>query len=222
MMEPSLLLSLTGLALIDSLNLSTVWVIVAILLFARRPAATGWTFAAGAFASFLAGTLVFYFATNAADSVLFELTHWLRRIIFALISATFLVLAVRRLKSRPRHQLKLPSWVNPWSGLPLGFLATVADLPNAFPMFLAVERVVNAGASSAVAVSLLVGYAIIYMLPTVALLVIGTTFGKQMRSRIQRLYDKYTHGEAKASWKLATLYVACAAATAAFLFLVIR
>ncbi|WP_431712193.1 hypothetical protein [Glutamicibacter uratoxydans] len=34
--------------LVDSLNLSTIWVVVAIILLARRPAAISWTSAAGA------------------------------------------------------------------------------------------------------------------------------------------------------------------------------
>src|SRR5690625_1065017 len=78
LMDTELIATLVGLALVDSVNLSTIWVVLAILLLARRPAATSWTFAAGAFISFITATLAFYFVASAAASVLFGLTHWLR------------------------------------------------------------------------------------------------------------------------------------------------
>jgi len=221
LMDTELIATLIGLALVDSVNLFTIWIVLAILLLARRPAATSWTFAAGAFISFITATLAFYFVASAAASVLFGLTHWLRRIIFVLIAVTFLVLAVRRLKTRPRQQFKLPSWVNPWSGVPLGALATVADLPNAFPMFLAVERLIDAGVPTSTGVGLLLGYSVIYMLPTLAVLILGLVFGARARIRIQRLYDKFVGAEAKASWKLATLYFFAALVTIAVLVLFI-
>lgn len=207
--------------LVDSLNLSTIWVVVAIILLARRPAATSWTFAAGAFASFVAGVLIFYFAAGTAATMLFGLTLWLRRIVFALIVIFLVVLAIRRLKTRPQHQFKLPSWVNPWSGLPIGALATVADLLNGFPMFLAVERIINAEVPSSTGVLLLMGYSVIYILPTLAVLILGIAFGQRSRDRIQRIYNRYALGEAKASWKLAAFYLAGAIGTTALLIFVI-
>ena len=40
-MTVGLLLTLVGLALLDSVNVSTIWIVVVILLAAKRPAATG-------------------------------------------------------------------------------------------------------------------------------------------------------------------------------------
>jgi len=60
-----------------------------------------------------------------------------------------------------------------------------------------------------------------YMLPTLAVLVLGLVFGTRARIRIQRLYDKFVGAEAKASWKLATLYFFAALVTIAVLVLFI-
>ena len=46
-MTVGLLLTLVGLALLDSVNVSTIWIVVVILLAAKRPAATGWAYAVG-------------------------------------------------------------------------------------------------------------------------------------------------------------------------------
>lgn len=56
------------------------------------------------------------------------------------------------------------------------------------------------------------------MLPTLAILVLCIAFGERARVMIQRLYDKYATGDAKASGKVA---VALPTWTT-FLFLVIR
>jgi hypothetical protein len=51
---------------------------------------------------------------------------------------------------------------------------TAADLPNAFPYFIAIERLLNANVSGLTGVAVIAGYAAIYCLPCVVLVVIGS------------------------------------------------
>lgn len=221
-MTPTLLLTLIGLALIDSINVSTIWIVVVILLGARRPAVTGWAYAAGAFITFLIFTSLLFFGLTVAGTWLTELTLWMRRILFAVMTIVFTVLGARRFRSRPRRGYGLPAWVNAWTAFPLGLLATISDIPNAFPMFLAIERLVDADITPATAIPILIGYTAIYALPTVAVLVLGLIYKDRLRTRLQTLYDRYATGDTKPSWKLATLFFVAAAASLTILLLVIR
>ncbi len=221
-MTPGLILALVGLALIDSINVSTIWIVVVILLGARRPAATGWAYAAGAFLTFLIFTFLLFFGLTVAEGWLTELTLWMRRILFSVMTIAFIVLGVRKFKSRPRRGYGLPAWVNAWSAFPLGLVATISDIPNAFPMFLAVERLVDANIAPATAAIVLAGYTAIYALPTIVVLVLGLIFKDRLRSRLQSLYDRYATGDTKPSWKLATLFFVGAATSLAILVFVIR
>jgi hypothetical protein len=217
----SLALALGGLAVIDAVNLATIWVVVIILLAAQRPAATGWTFAFGAIGTFLAGTLLVYFGASYAGDLVADLALWMRRIVFSASAVTLVVMGIRRLKARERHGIELPAWVNPWSGLPLGVAATISDLPNAFPMFFAVERLIEADVDQPVATLALIGYTAVYALPTLFILVVGLAYKDRVRAQLQRLYDRFAVGPARASWKLALLYWAGAAACVAVLVFVI-
>jgi hypothetical protein len=67
----------------------------------------------------------------------------------------------------------------------------------------------------------LCSYVAVYALPTVIVLVVGLAFQDRVRARLQRLYDRFAVGPARASWKLALLYWIGAAACLAVLFTVI-
>lgn len=221
-MTTGLLFALIGLALLDSINVSTIWIVVVILLGAKRPVSTGWAYAAGAFVTFLVFTFLLYFGLSAAEEVLTGLTLWMRRILFTATTVVLIVLGARRFKARPRRGYGLPAWVNAWTALPLGLLATIGDIPNAFPMFLAVERLVDAGVDEATAVLVLIGYTAIYALPTLAVLVLGLFYKDGVRARLQALYTRYATGDTKPSPKIAVLFFAGAAASLTILVFVIR
>ncbi|PPG37455.1 GAP family protein [Pseudoclavibacter sp. RFBA6] len=221
MMSASLVWSLTGLALLDSINVSTIWVVVIILLAAKRPASTGWAYALGAFASFFAITLLLYFGATFAESMLADLTLWLRRILFTALAIFLLAIGIRKLKARPRKAFGLPSWVNAWTALPLGLLATLGDIPNAFPLFLAVERIIDAGIQPPIAVPLLAAYTAVYAFPTLVILILGLVLKDRVRGLLQRAYDRYATGETKPSWKLASLcFLGSAASVTTLIFII--
>ena len=115
---------------------------------------------------------------------------WVRRIALGLAALLLLVAAVRRLRSRHRRAVTLPAWFGPWTAAPLGVLVTGADLPNAFPYVIAIERLVSAGVPDGQAVAVLAGYALVYCAPCLVLLALGATHGDAVRRRLGGVYER--------------------------------
>ena len=67
---------------------------------------------------------------------------------------------------------------------------TGADLPNAFPYFIAIERIVDAAVGIARSLMIIAGYALVYCLPCLLLLVAGATRGDRVRQRLGALYER--------------------------------
>jgi hypothetical protein len=69
-------------------------------------------------------------------------------------------------------------------------LSDGADLPNAFPYLVAIERLVAAGVPTGLGVLVLALYAVVYCLPCLVLLLLGTLHGERVRRRLGRVYDR--------------------------------
>ncbi|MEZ5125979.1 MAG: GAP family protein [Thermoleophilia bacterium] len=219
-MSSALLLSLAGLAVLDSANTSTLTMVVVILFAARRPAATGWAYAVGAIVMFFAIAVGLYLGASAASDVVAEFGLWARRVIFTMMTVVLMWFGIRRLRSRERRGLpKLPTWVNPMTGTLLGALATIGDLPNAFPLFLAIDRLIDAAIPTDTSILLLIGYTAIYALPTLVLLVVGLTFRERVIAWLERVLRRFTTGTSKASWRIASLFFVGAIASATIVML---
>jgi cytochrome c biogenesis protein CcdA len=187
----ALLAGVAGLALLDALNPATI-AGVALLLLAPMPhpvrAAAG--FVGGALLTvFGMGTLLYIGADTAADAAGNGLI-WVRRAAFTLAAIALAVTGLRRLRPRIRPAVTVPRWVNPLSAAALGLLMTGADLPNAFPYFIAIERIVNAGVGTTPALLIIASYAVIYCLPCLLLLIAGATRGDRVRRRLGGLYER--------------------------------
>lgn len=220
-MTTGLLLSLIGLALLDSVNVSTIWVVVAILLLARTPLRTGWAFAVGAIITFTTFTVLLYLGTGMAEQLIADLTVWIRRVLFGVLALFFVYLGLRRLRTRQRREFRLPRILNAWTALPLGLTATIADIPNSFPMFFAVERLASHDIGPRAGVLILLGYCLIQALPTLTILVLAHLHGEQLRHRLTDLFNRYAVGEVKASRRIAGLYFLAALASLGILVFVI-
>ena len=84
----------------------------------------------------------------------------------------------------------LPRWFGPWTAGPLGVLATGADLPNAFPYLVAIERLNAAGVATGVGVTVLALYALVYCLPCLLLLIAGLVWRGRVTAPLQRVYER--------------------------------
>ena len=190
-----LIAGIAGLALLDSLNPATIVAITLILLTGpRRPILSAMAFVIGAALTvFTLGAVVFISAGAAAD-VVSDGIVWLRRLAFGLAAVALFVAAARRLRPRARQAINLPAWFSPATALPLGVVMTGADLPNAFPYFIAIERLISAEADTTTGLVVLAGYAVIYCLPCLVLLLAGRVLHERVQPWLQRLFRRLTTG----------------------------
>lgn len=214
-MTTELVVALAGLALLDSLNTSTLFIVMVVLLGARDPVRAGVAYTVGAIFAFLGLAVALYTGASAAEAVVSDVAAWLRRGTFALLALWLLFLAYKRLRDRPRKPFLLPGWFSPLTAVPIGAAATVADLPNAFPLFLAVERLVAANLDRQVGVVALCAYTAVYALPVVALLLVGARKGARVRDSMQRITTRFLSGVARRSIPLAAGFALAAVTSAA-------
>jgi Sap, sulfolipid-1-addressing protein len=188
---PALAIGIAGLAVLDSINPATIAGVALILLSPmRHPVRAALAYVSGAYVLVLAmGTVAFLSAGAAASAVSGGLV-WIRRIAFAVAALALLLAAVRRLRDRRRGAVELPAWFSPWTAAPIGVLVTGADLPNAFPYLVAIERLLAADVPNGPGVVALALYAVVYCLPCLVLLLIGVLHGERLRHRLRRVYDR--------------------------------
>jgi hypothetical protein len=145
-MSAALLAGITGLALLDALNPATILSVTLILLATpRRPGLTALSAVTGAALTVFTVGSVLYLSAGAAAGAVDGVITALRFTAFGAAAVSLAVAGVRRLSDRPRRPIELPPWFSPATALPFGVLITAADLPNAFPYFIAIERLVDAG-----------------------------------------------------------------------------
>lgn len=190
-MTPALVGGIAALAALDSLNPATIAGVALILLAPlRRPGVVALAYVAGACLTVLAlGVAVHAGAGQAAEAITGGLV-WVRRGALGLAAVLLLVAALRRLRPQQRSAVVLPRWFGPWTAAPVGALVTAADLPNAFPYLMAIERLVAAAVPDGTALLVLAGYSVVYCLPCLVLLAVGTLHGERVRRRLQRVYDR--------------------------------
>jgi hypothetical protein len=218
----SLLAAIAGLALLDSLNPATIGLVALILLLPgsapgstgrRSPVVLGSAVAVGAAVTVFVVGFGIYVAADAAAVV--GGLSWVRRLAFGAAAVVVLVMGLRRLRARRAAAIALPTWFSIWTAVPLGVLVTGADLPNAFPYFIAIERMVAAGTGPGVAGLVLAGYAVLYCVPCLILLVVARLRGNEVRERLAGLYRRFGAArEVPRSIGRAAAYVAGAVALA--------
>lgn len=188
----TLVAGIGGLAALDSLNPATLVAITLILLGSRgRPLMEALGFVLGAFTTVLLVGVGVYLGAEAAVSTLTDALVWLRRGAFGLAALVLLISSVRSLRVRRRAAIGLPRWFTPTTAAGLGVLMTGADLPNAFPYFIAIERLVTAQLGTVTAVLVLVAYAVIYCVPCLVLLALGLRRGERVTAALRRLHDRF-------------------------------
>lgn len=190
-MSVVLLTGIAGLALLDALNPATIAGVALLLLSPlRRPVTAAALFALGAFTAVLALGVALLLGADVAAGAITDAMTWLRRAALLLGAGTLAVAGVRRFHTRTRAAVVLPVWVSARTALPLGVLVTGADLPNAFPYFIAIERIVNGDVGTTRSLVIIAGYALVYCLPCLLLLIAGAARGDRVRRRLGSLYER--------------------------------
>jgi hypothetical protein len=205
-MSAALLLGVAGLAVVDAFNPATILSVTLVLLAAaRRPGLTALAAVVGAALSvFVLGCVLYLSAGAAADAVDGILTA-LRFAAFGAAGVGLAIAGIRRLTDRPRRPIELPTWFRPATALPFGVLITAADLPNAFPYFIAIERLVDAGVPNWQGLLVIAGYTFIYCLPCLVLLFVGLLARERTRDWLQGLVTRFGSGTMRRSVPVAVL-----------------
>ena len=214
-MSPALLAGLAGLAFLDSFNPATLGAVALILLAApHRP---GWTALAsvmGAAITVFGVGAILFISAGAAAATVDGIVVALRFIAFGAAAVALALAGFRRLRARLRRPIALPTWFGFATALPFGVILTAADLPNAFPYFIAIERLVDADVDTTTALITLAVYTSIYCLPCLVLLAIGLGARQSTRTWLQKLVSRFGSGTVTRSipiaiiWWLAALVVA--------------
>ena len=222
MISAALLLAIAGLALLDSLNPATIVAVTLILLAAPKRAGlialaaiTG-----AALTVFVVGATLFLSAGAAAGAV-DGIIVGLRFAAFGAAGIALIVSGVRRFTQRERKPIALPPWFSPATAVPFGVLLTAADLPNAFPYFIAIERMVSAEVPAATGLLVLGGYALIYCLPCLILLLIGTINRERTRLWLDTIVTRFGSGTIARSIPIGLLTIASGLAVASIPFLLV-
>jgi hypothetical protein len=191
MMTAGLIAAIATLAALDSLNPATMAGVVLILLAPlRRPVTSALAYVAGAYLVVLAAGIALFLGSSELSNTLQDGVAWVRRGALLLAAVILAVSGLRRLRTRTRSAVVLPPWFGPWTAGPLGVVATGADLPNAFPYLLAIERLSAAGVPTGTGVIVLALYALVYCLPCLVLLAVGVAWRGRVTSHLQRVYER--------------------------------
>lgn len=209
MISFSFLLSIAALAFLDSLNPATIVAVTLILLAApKRAGLIALSAVFGAAITVVTVGSVIFLTAGAAAGVVDGIIIGLRFVAFGAAGIALVISGIRRFRDRERKIMSLPSWFTPLKALPFGVLLTAADLPNAFPYFIAIERMVSNDVTQPAGLLIILGYTLIYCLPCFILLLIGTVSKDVTKNWLERLVLKLGTGTVKRSIPIALITIA--------------
>lgn len=184
----------------------------------RRPAPVAGAAVLGAGLTVFAAGAALFLTAGAAAGAVDGIVVGLRFLAFGAAGIALVVAGIRRTRERQRSPIALPAWFSPWTAVPFGVLLTAADLPNAFPYFIAIERMVASDVAIGFGLAILAGYAVIYCLPCLVLLIVGLVHGDRVRGWLQRLVDRLGTGTVKRSIPVAVALIVMGLAVASIPF----
>jgi cytochrome c biogenesis protein CcdA len=208
MVTRELLLSIGGLALLDSLNPATIGTVTLILLAApKRASLIAFSAVIGAAITVFAVGAAIFISAGAAAGAVDTILVGLRFLAFGAAGIYLIYSGIRRLRDRERKGISLPTWFSPKTALPFGVFLTAADLPNAFPYFISIERMVARDVEQNAGLLIIFGYTLIYCLPCLILLLVGTVSRDVTKKWLERLVAKLGTGPIKRSIPIAVVTI---------------
>lgn len=209
MITSEFLLSITGLALLDSLNPATIGTVTLILLAAPKKAGLiALSAVIGAAATVFAVGATLFISAGAAAGAVDTIIVGLRFLAFGAAGIYLIASGSKRFRERERKAISLPAWFSARTALPFGAFLTAADLPNAFPYFITIERMVSRDVDQNTGLLIILGYTLIYCLPCLILLLVGTLSREVTKKWLERLVAKLGSGPIKRSVPIAIVTIA--------------
>jgi hypothetical protein len=207
-MSGPLLLAIAGLAALDAFNPATIVAVSLILLAApERAGLTALVTVLGAALTVFAAGAALFLGAGAAAGAVDGIVQGIRYVALAAAGVVLILAGIRRFHTRARRPVALPSWFTPWTALPFGALLTGADLPNAFPYFVAIERLLDARLAPGEGMLVLAGYAVIYCLPCLVLLTVGVLARSRTHAWLSRITARFGTGDVTASALIAVTLI---------------
>ena len=218
-MTPIFLVGILGLALLDSLNPATI-VTVGLILMLReeKPFSTAISAVLGAFGLvFLSGALL-YLTAQWSSSQINGLLGWISTLVFVVAGLWLIWHGIARLRPAARKEIHLPDWVTPGTAWFFGGFFTAADLPNALPYLVAIERLVDAEVGAS-AIWVILGYSLVYCVPCIALLIFFKLNQARVHQLVVALHERFGKGDRPRSLWMAVALIGLGLLVAAAPFL---
>ena len=170
-MTAGLLLTLFALALLDSLNPVTIAGAVFLLL-TPRPVPRTLSFVAGAGLAYFAGGVLLYLGLGAVFvRVLDYLSGPWVHVLLVVLGAVMVAVGVWMQRRKPKEGSgRTFKNLHPAATFLIGASVTGSDLPTAFPLIVAVERMTSARLEIPAALAALALYVLVYAVPLLLLL----------------------------------------------------
>jgi cytochrome c biogenesis protein CcdA len=166
----SLIITLTLLGLLDSLNPATIIAMVFLLSTTQPlPRTTSFLFGVGV-TYFICGLLVHLGFSSVFDYIQNFLASTWGYVVRALLGIVLVVTSLWLYYRKSGANTKTPTAIYPVATFIFGFTSTLSDMPTAFPYLVALERVSAANTNLIPTLFLLLYYNILYTLPALILL----------------------------------------------------
>lgn len=183
------LVSLVGLALLDSINPSALAVTIYLLLGGGSYVSRVMTYLAAVFATYLGiGVLLMLGLGSVWEYVDGPGAYVVQGIIGALLLG-YAVLAPE--KPRREERSRTPRSRSPGAIFLLGVTITVVEFSSAFPYLGAIAILTNADLTAVRWLPILVGYNLIFVLPPFLLMALYGAFGTRLRGRLERFREGF-------------------------------
>jgi cytochrome c biogenesis protein CcdA len=166
----SLIVTLTLLGLLDSLNPATI-IAVVFLLSTTNPLPRTMSFLLGVGVTyFVCGLLIHFGFSSVFDYVQNFLASTWGYVIRALLGVILVVTSLWLYYKKSETTTKTPAVIHPAATFVFGFTSTISDMPTAFPYLVGLERISSANTDLITTLFLLLYYNILYALPALILL----------------------------------------------------
>jgi cytochrome c biogenesis protein CcdA len=187
-MSAALLLAISGIALLDSLNPS-LFVAQFYLLTTLRPVPRILSYIGGVLAVNFIGGLVFLAGAQAliVNFIAGLRPSWLYGGGLALGIALLVFGLWLPLAPPANEEARQPHSLHPFHTFLLGAAVMVNELTTALPYFVAIERIASSGVEMGTAVALLVLYNLVFALPLFGFLGLFMSYGSRFAAQTERI-----------------------------------
>jgi cytochrome c biogenesis protein CcdA len=186
------LVSLLGLAVLDSLNPSALAVTIYLLLQGRSYAPRVIVYLSAVFATYLGIGVLLMLGLGSLWGYVEGPAAYAAQVVVGALFLAYALLAPER--PREKSRARTPRARGLAAIFLLGVTITVVEFSTAFPYLGAIAVLTNADLGTVQWLPILVAYNAIFVLPPLILMVVYGTFGARLRDRLDSLRERFEAG----------------------------